>query len=253
MKLLFEKSYIEKLINRRVVLFWSGGVESTCLMDAVIKQKLYEFCDITVLMVTFPQELYSKQEIDEVKRFLSEYPIRVVVLTPDEIIPHEFPYAEACSVCKSIRRRKITDYLDGILSQDGETVFITGHNLDDLASYIIELIADKFQQDTAKGRSRFLECVNKFYEFFSYSDKIMFYRPLARISKRELQIVEDGPLKVIHEKCFWYNQRKRTIQSYFGSSSIFLSYDCVKEVFLQNFEMPKDEEFRELSYDIYLM
>lgn len=253
MKLLFEQPYIEKLMKRRVVLFWSGGIESTCLMDAVIKQKLYEICDITVLMVTFPQELYSKQKIDEVKRFLNEYPIHVVVLTPEEIISHEFPYAAACGVCKSIRRGMITNSLDGILSQDGETVLMTGHSLDDLASYTVELIADRFQINEAKGRSRFLECTNKFYDFFSYSDKIIFYRPFTRIAKRELKPVEDGSLKVIYKKCYWSNQRKRTLQSYFESSNILLSYECIRNVFLQNFNMPNDEEFRELSYDTYLM
>lgn len=253
MKQLFEQPYIDKLMKRRVVLFWSGGIESTCLMEAVIKQKLYEICDVTVLMVTFPQELYPKQRIDELKRFLSEYPIHTVILTPEAVIPRESPYAAACGVCKSIRRGMITDHLDGILSRDGETVLITGHSLDDLASYTLELLADKFQQNESRDRSRFLECVNKFHEFFWYSDRIVFYRPLARVARHELRPVEAGPLKVICEKCYWSNQRKRTLQSYFESSGIWLSYDSVRNVFLRNFNMPADDEFRELSYDTYLM
>lgn len=253
MKPLFEQAYTEKLLKRRAVLFWSGGTESTCLMDAAIKQKLYEICDLTVLMVTFPQELYPKQRIDELKRFLGGYPIHTVILTPEAAIPPEIPYASACGVCKSIRRGVIAGHLDGMLSRDGETVLITGHSLDDLASYTLELIAAQFQRNGAGGRDRFLECVNKFHEFFWYSDKIAFYRPLARIAKQELRPVEDGPLNVIHEKCYWSNQRKRILQSYFESSGIMLSYDRVKDVFLRNFNMPDDDEFRGLPYDTYLM
>lgn len=253
MENLFDQSLIDRIRDHSVVLFWSGGIESTCLMDSVIKQKLYSMCDLTVIMVAFPQDLYLSERIDEAKEYLSSFPISFVVLSPKETITHDYPYASACAVCKSIRRRIIVDYLEPLLSKNEETVLITGHSLDDLASYTLELIADLFQDPPAASRLRLLECTNKFYNFFRYNNKVVFMRPLIKVSKKELEIVKSGPLKIVHDSCYWFNQRKRILQHYFESSGIQLSYESVNKIFLQNFNMPEGNAFREIPFDVYLM
>lgn len=249
-------SIFNQLSGKKAVLFWSGGFESTFLLNFFLQNKVQEICDLKVIAVTFPQEIYVWEQVDKLKRFGETNGINFVVLTPKETISHDYPYTAACGKCKDIRRKIILEYLHhGTLNSRENTVYVTGHNLDDLASYTIELIAKKFDGDYGENRNRFLECSNKFYETFNYSDTITLFRPLATYSKRELvkHSVKNSQFAIVNKKCYWSNQRKRTLQNYFDMGKIALSYDKVEKVFLQNFEMASDEEYRSIPFDTYLM
>lgn len=249
-------SLFNQLSGKKVVLFWSGGFESTFLLNFFVQNKIQEICELNVIAVTFPQEIYVWEQVDKLKRFGDTEGIKFVILTPEETISHEYPYTAACGKCKNIRRKIILEYLrHDVLNSREKTIYITGHNLDDLASYTIELIAKKFDEGCSENRNRFLECSNKFYETFNYSDTITLFRPLATYSKKELlkYNVENSQFTIVDKKCYWSNQRKRTLQNYFDMGEIALSYDKVKGVFLQNFEMASDEEYSSIPFDTYLM
>ena len=251
-----KQSLVNNLSNKNVVLFWSGGFESTFLLEFVIKHKIYKLCNMTVLCVAFPQEIYVDSRIEALKDYTAKIGINVVVLKPQQTIPHDYPYTEACGVCKVIRREIILQYLNSASSlQNSETIFMTGHNLDDLASYTLELIAKKFDADTKENRKRLLECANKFHETFRYSENVVLYRPLFDKSIRALLPLKEDvePLKITSKKCYWINQRKRILQGYIEKSNIDLSYVKVKSVFLQHFDMPSDKEFQSIPFDTYLM
>lgn len=251
-----KKSLVNNLADKNVILFWSGGFESTFLLEFVIKNKIYEICQMTVLCVAFPQEIYVDSRIEALREYSKKINIKIVVLKPQEVISHDYPYAKACGKCKEIRREIILQYLnEAVFNQNAETVFMTGHNLDDLASYTLELIAKRFNKAPEDNRHRLVECTNKFFETFRYSDEIVFYRPLFDKSVKELALIKEDneALKITNKKCYWINQRKRILQEYIGKSEIDLSYENVKAVFLQYFDMPNDEEFRSISFDTYLM
>ena len=249
-------SLFNQLRGKRVVLFWSGGFESTFLLDFFVQNKIQEICELNVIAVTFPQEIYVWEQVDKLKHFGEKNGINFAILTPEETISHDYPYTAACVKCKDIRRRIIVEYLEGnVFNSPKDTVFVTGHNLDDLASYTVELIAKRFDGDCRENRNRFLECSNKFYEAFRYSDTLTLFRPLATYSKKELlkYTHDNKQFEIVDKKCYWSNQRKRTLQGYFDMSGIALSYDKVKQIFLQNFEMAPDEEYRTVPFDTYLM
>ena len=128
------------LKGKRVCLFWSGGYESTALLALLIGQKLYEGCDLHVVTVAFPQEIYEGKAVDEIGRRLRACGVDHIVLVPRESMGHDYPFDRACARCKQIRRTVICDHLKEYYG-DGEVVYLTGHNLDDIASYTLELLA----------------------------------------------------------------------------------------------------------------
>ena len=160
------------LKGRRVCLFWSGGYESTALLALLIGQKLYEGCDLHVVTVAFPQEIYEGKAVGEIGRRLRACGVDHIVLVPRESMGHDYPFDRACARCKQIRRAVICDHLKEYYG-DGEVVYLTGHNLDDIASYTLELLAACFSGKEC-ARARFLECANKFELSFAYSYNLNF-------------------------------------------------------------------------------
>lgn len=251
-----KNDFITTLNNKNVILFWSGGFESTFLLEFIIKHQIYLFCKITVIAVIFPQEIYTNNKIKNLANYFKDKNINLVILEPREIISHDYEYSSACIKCKKIRRDIILNYLTNTAHLlEKENVFLTGHNLDDLASYTLELISMQFDKKCKDTKMRFLECSNKFLKLFSYSDKISFYRPLIFYSKNDIKNIKEDIdcLNIIKKKCYWSNQRKRTLQKYIDDSRLDLSIQNVKSIFLKNFTMPEDKEFREIPFDTYLM
>lgn len=251
------KEISEKITDKNVVLFWSGGFESTYLLKQILQSKLYNNCSLDVISILFPRDIYDYDKVESVKEALSKRGIGVHFFYPETVMDKKAElYSVACLKCKTVRREVIHEYLKNTYKNEPR-ILITGHNLDDLASYLLENITVKLDLTKAENKTRFLETTNKFCELFKFSEDYTLYRPLTRYTKCELEQNRfgelDKQLAVIKEKCYWSNQRKRLLQYYLRTSGVLPDYDRTLDTFNMLFTMPNDEEYRELPVETYLM
>ena len=249
----------DQLRDKLVVLFWSGGYESTLLLHLVVKHKIYNLCNLHVITVQCPHDIY-RQKLN--KEWLDVLQNKIVWhnIMPTKTIPKDIEYRKACNVCKNIRRECITQQLEVIKQNNPnrEILLVTGHNLDDVASYYFENALYCLDKETyAKKHNRILETTNKLYPIFRYDQTYTFFRPLSFYTKNQLLHVfsekdhDDNTL--CFKQCFWINQRKRLLQRYLNDSNVPLDFEQVKQAFLRNTQLPNMEEYSTLPLETYLM
>lgn len=248
---------IESFVRgKKIVLLWSGGFESTYLVKEIISHGIYKICDLEVFSILFPEDIYDEEKMDDAENYLKSLGIKTCFVSPAKRIDRDsVPYNKACPICKEIRREAINNYL---ASRSGEKlVFMTGHNLDDVSSYLLENTVNYIGNSIEQRRARQLETSNKFYRVFNYSDTLSIYRPLLRYTKIELEKqsfgVLDDTFSVTKAKCYWINQRKRVLQNYIEQSGVTPDFDKTLEVYKSLFELPREEDFRALGFDTYLL
>ena len=260
MKKFLLKNICDYIKGKHTVLFWSGGYDSTFLYSLFIENKLYNITDLSIVVIRCPQEIYNEPRIKQTLEFLSGLPVRVYCREPQESLNSDIEFSKACSVCKRIRRSAISQIISEIElnATDGkEIVLLTGHNLDDLASYYLENVAYSLGENAEKYRERFIESVNKVFPVFDYSDRIKIFRPLTALStSKMLEIFSDNEysgLTLCDKKCRWLKQRKRLLQEYLSGINVQMNYDLIVKKFNAEFVMPTMEEFRSLPVVTYLM
>ena len=251
------KSLRQKITNRNIYFFWSGGDDSNLLLRIFLHEELNKDCDLNIIVIPFPQHCYAIDNIISCKEFFAIHKIKVEFLQTEAQIDKNINPANACLLCKSIRRSRFLDYYLPI-QQSGDLI-ITSHNLSDLMSYYIELCT--VQLDIKKRdsyRLRYLEVSNKFLASYQTENDTELFRPMLTFSQVEIRkflslpMCTNYPLEIILQKCFWANQRKRLLQDYFVKADIVSDFNEVYKLMSNDFGVPTTDEFRTLPFDTYL-
>ena len=125
------KSKLEKLIdflkNKKVIVAFSGGVDSSLL--AFLSKKYAK----ETLLLTVKSQLYSKEEIDEAKEFATKYDIPHMILENNPLIDENFIKnpINRCYLCKM---NNFTLF-NNIKEEKGYDIVIDGSNMNDLGDY----------------------------------------------------------------------------------------------------------------------
>ena len=242
--------------NKKIVLLWSGGFESTYLLKLFLSEKIYECCNLDVLSVIFPQDVYNIEKVHQSQEYLRSLGVNTSFIIPDiEIDKDAVAYTKACLVCKDIRRAIINKYIQ---DHAGESLsFVTGHNLDDLISYLLENIVTILEGNFEKKYNRYLETANKFVACFPYSESSIIFRPLLQFTKMSLQEDCFGELdqvfSVCEKECYWSKQRKRIFQLYLSQAERRFGFSKTQEMFKKIVGNPSLSDFRVLPFETYLL
>jgi len=250
-----QQSLKDFISGKRVYFLWSGGDDSNLLMKIILDFNLYKECNLTVVTVPFPQHVYSEMKIEKCTHYLSELGIDFKLLYTKKEISQDINYTDTCPTCKIIRREKFLEYY---LPQkkDGDTI-LTGHNLSDLMSYYVEQCIIQLELHNISSSNRFLEISNKFLRTYDAGNGLYIHRPLLDFSENEIHsfFIENvhSQIQILSQKCIWSAQRKRLLQEYFVKANIISSFGHVKNLFEKNFGIPSLDEFRNISFETYLV
>jgi uncharacterized protein len=113
---------------RRVVVAFSGGVDSTLLARAA-----GDALGGDALLVTADSETYPEAELDEARRLAALMGLRHVVVRTEELANPEYASngANRCFFCKE----ELFGRLAPIAEREGISVLVYGANLDDLGDH----------------------------------------------------------------------------------------------------------------------
>ncbi len=250
-----------RLAGRTVVMLFSGGFDSVVLLSILLSQGIQKECDLRVVTIAVPDDIYHRENALACGEFLQGLGCRFDYLVPEQTIPATIAYASACPLCKKLRQDAVAGYTAPMLAAGKSVVFLTGHNLDDLASYTLEMLARSFDRQTAEPSHRYYENANKFISWFAYNQAVTIYRPLTAFTKGALTQILNSycdasiirRLAVIKQPCRWLHQRKRILQEYLESSQLAPEYEQVCKAMETVAPLPDPAVYARYPYTFFLM
>ena len=247
-----------KIDNRDVYFLWSGGEDSTALLKLLIEAELHRKCRLMIVTIPFPQHVYYRENLSICKSYFEDLNIVFNVLYTNSFIDYATQHSKACEECKIARRTEFLGFYTPLCKKND--VIVTAHNLSDLMAYYVELMIERLSLEMWKQKSnRMLEVTNKFFKSYITERGVELYRPMLCFSQQEIKRVishktfDAGKMNIVENKCLWADQRKRLLQEYFAKSGIVSDYSVVFKLLHDNFAIPTVNEFRELSFDTYLV
>ena len=121
--------YIKKLADEKVIVAFSGGVDSSLVLK--ITRKVTD--KLNVMAVTFNTLLHPKNDIEIVKNLAQDFDVTLQIVEINEIINEKILYNDVkrCYYCKKDIFEKIVSLKDSL----NFTHILDGSNFDDVFVY----------------------------------------------------------------------------------------------------------------------
>ena len=125
------EDYIYSICKNDICIAFSGGVDSSLLLDIVYNQALKN--DINVYAITFSTKLHPKCDIDFAKNFCRNLHIKHIILEIDEFENEKILSnpINRCYICKKYIFQKLINFAE----DNNIKVCLEGTNFDDLNYY----------------------------------------------------------------------------------------------------------------------
>ncbi len=251
----------ERLSHRTVVLLFSGGFDSVALLSILLSEGIQNLCDLRILTLGVPSDLYRTEYIASCSAFFVGQGCSFNYLLPSAMIPADIPYDRACPLCKKLRQNAVESQFASMLAEGSAILFLTGHNLDDLSSYVLEMTARSLDPETEALSQRYFENSNKFIPWFEYNDSVTIYRPLIHFTKDAIAAIMGQhcrstvtqQIPTLKQSCKWLHQRKRILQEYLSCSKLQPEYERVRKAMERIAPILHPSEYAQYPYPSYLM
>lgn len=257
----FISTNFESFKNKFIVFCWSGGKDSTALLfllSHVIKKKSLA---LNVVLVPFPNAVFDYKGLDETLQYWKNLGIEVMVLQHKYLDPNNVPYLKMCTECKKVRRLVLEQYFLDVADLKNTSI-ITGHNLWDLAAYLVEMMLSQLVNNPKNNmktkEERYLEVMNKFLPCYHHSVGPTIIRPFITFSDFDIDSVIKtydipDPFPFISQPCPWLEQRKRMLHKYFKTMKLDFSSEKIMEFVRESFRFPTKEDFSKLPFLTYIL
>ena len=228
------KAILESLAQKRVLLFYTGGKDSSLCMDLMQHaSKKFNF-SFEVHAGAFPKHRYTREERNRLGHFWQE---RGIPIKWHEFVEKDADLEESqnpCLLCQQIRKRLLCQSVQDRAEDMEKLVLVPAFSLWDLVSYALEhILSDRLSLEEKappdQDMQRFHETAQRFYPHLKMHEGYEVFRPLIRFNRPDIietLIERNVPTLSIH--CNFSSFRpKRLLQDYYQQMGLHFSYDSL--------------------------
>jgi tRNA(Ile)-lysidine synthase TilS/MesJ len=253
------KAILGGLVQKRVLLFYSGGKDSSLCMDLLqYASKKFNF-SFEAHAGAFPIHRYTREERKRLDRYWQDRGIPIkwheFVEKDADLEEHQNP----CVLCQQIRKRLLFQIVQDRAEDMEKLVLVPAFSLWDLVSYGLEhILSDRLAPEGKpaphQDMQRFHETAQRFYPHLKMREGYEVFRPLIRFNRPDIieTLVERNiPTLSIH--CNFSSFRpKRLLQSYYQQMGLHFSYDSLLAFAHKSLDLPSLSRYVSMDKDEYL-
>ena len=253
------KAILKSLAQKRVLLFYSGGKDSSLCMDLMHHaSKKFNF-SFEAHAGAFPKHRYNREERNRLDRYWQERGI--------PINWHEFAEKDAdlegtqnpCLLCQQIRKRLLFQIVQDRAEDMEKLVLVPAFSLWDLVSYALEhILSDRLSQEEKpaldQDMQRFHETAQRFYPHLKMQEGYEVFRPLIRFNRPDIvESLVERKIPTLSIPCDFSSFRpKRLLQNYYQQMGLHFSYDSLLSFARKSLDLPSPSRYTSLDKGEYL-
>jgi len=260
------KSILESLSGKEIVVAYSGGKDSSIILDFILRAEKEFGFNFRTHAVRFPHHVFTDAEKKRLDSYWSERGVSIVwheVSQTDQYLDDAVKRdLNPCSRCSQFKRDLIINYLKNSATDWKPDVIILGYSLWDIVSATIEhtlgtIYSLPGHPNLLRGKiseERFIETSQRFYPFLKLQNGLAIFKPLIKYNDQDiLNAVSDAQIPLVSIPCMYKEFRpKRLLASYYKKLRLKFEYSEVFEFAKNAYNLPDISYYEHVGIKEYL-
>jgi tRNA(Ile)-lysidine synthase TilS/MesJ len=250
------KSTLERFSDKNVLLLFSGGRDSSLVMDFMVRAKKEFGFYFNAHAGAYPVHRYSDKEKKKIESYWRKRGIEVQwhdLGKTDDYIKNEI---NPCLKCQKLRKQMLKTILGDMVDDWDNLVIVTGYSLWDIVSYSIEhILHDIFSNSIdSKDTARFIETAQRFYPLLRMKEGYAVFRPLIKYNSNNIQkTIRQAGIPTLSISCKFNEFRpKIMLERYYQKAGMYFDYNEVFNFATRSLGLPDIATYTSIDRDEYL-
>ena len=253
------RSILESFPDKDVLLFFSGGKDSSLAMDFLAKAAEEFGFIFEAHAAAFPAHRYTMPERDRMETYWNKRDIDIIWhdlgVTDDCLRESKNP----CIPCRDLRKKLLRTLMKKSENRLANLVLVINFSLWDLVGYTLEHILSDIFSKAAEGKGiqkslRFIETSQRFYPLLKMKEGYTIFRPLIKYNNGDiLELIERKSIPLLSIPCEFRDYRpKRIFEKYYNLMGLQFSYEKVFDFSKKNLDLPDASSYSGIEKEEYL-
>ncbi len=260
------KSILESLPGKKIVTSYTGGKDSSIILDFILRAGKEFGFDFRTYAVLFPHHVFTDIDKNRLDSYWGERGVSIVWHEIsetdrylDDALKKEF---NPCSTCSQIKRNFFINYLKNSITDWKPDVIIMSYSLWDIVSATIEhtlgtIYSIPGHSNLLRGKKpeeRFIETSQRFYPLLKLQNGLTIFKPLIKYNDQDiLDAVSEVQIPLVLTPCRYEEFRpKRLFATYYEKLGLKFEYDKVFEFAKKALNLPDISYYEQIGMKDFL-
>jgi tRNA(Ile)-lysidine synthase TilS/MesJ len=260
------KTDLEKLRNKELIMAFSGGKDSSVVLHFLEKAaQNYDF-KIEAHGIVIPEHVLTEKERKKLNEYWQKRGITISWHSVDDadkkLIEAPEQGISPCLICNRTKKNELMSYFKRTKPDWEKLVMVISYSLWDLVSASIEhitggIFADQEFSTAVKGKTsedRFLEIAQRFYPLIRLQNGLTVFKPLIYYNDQDiLETVKENNLPLTTPTCDHKEYRpKRGFALYYHKMDHHFNYEKVLKFAQNALKIPNLSVYSDMPTEVYL-
>jgi tRNA(Ile)-lysidine synthase TilS/MesJ len=252
------KSILESFSDKNIFLLFSGGKDSTVVLDLITMAKEDFGFDFTAHSAACPRSRYTDSEKLRIESYWHKRGVQIIWHDVEENDDYLANSENPCRPCQELRKKLMKNVLARSIKDWSSLVLIVSFSLWDIISYLLEhLLADTLsnpdQRTRLENNKRFKETSQRFYPFLTMKEGYQIFRPLVKYNNDEIKrVIAEKNLPILSIPCDFKDYRpKRILQNYYQKMGLRFDYNQLMDFVKKSLNFPDISSFTGIGKEDY--